>query len=75
MCDLTASHPIPSFLAKRGIRQVGDNVSPGQSVLAPAGLFFTLFKDEILAACVNTHGKGEAAGTGSGVEPVPGAGE
>ena len=74
MADLTSNYPVPSFLAKRGIVQIGDNVSPGQSVVAPAGIFFTLFRDEILASCVKEQpGRGKAEERGLGIEPLSGA--
>lgn len=41
---------IPDFLRKHGITRVTDNVQPGQQVRPPAGLLFTLFREELMDA-------------------------
>ncbi len=42
---------IPDFLTKRGITKLTDNIPEGHQVRAPAKLFATLFKEEIVEAC------------------------
>lgn len=56
---------IPDFLRKRGITRVTDNLQPGQTLQAPARLFFTLFREELVNACTrpSTTGDGHAPAT------------
>ncbi|HKI74976.1 MAG TPA: hypothetical protein VJ998_10045 [Pseudomonadales bacterium] len=45
---------LPDFLTQRGIVTVSDNLPSDHQVVAPAGLFVTLFREELLTATTRT---------------------
>jgi hypothetical protein len=45
---------LPDFLTQRGIVTVSDNLLEDHQVVAPAGLFVTLFREELLSATTRT---------------------
>lgn len=56
----------PAFLRKRGITTVSDNVPAGHRVNPPAGLLFTLFREELMnSSLVKRHETAAAHGNES----------